>query len=106
MAPNRDPEVVTYRIPQIEVYQVTSDELQRIEDGCSHVGQDLTFAVASLSVFASFLVALLTAIVLRQPHKRNFRQHRNYFRRCAAIYTGWRWCHLKASARATPETIT
>ena len=59
--PDHDPEVVTYRIPRIEVYQVTDDEMRRIEDGCNLVGQDLTFAVASLSVGASFLVALLTA---------------------------------------------
>ena len=55
------PEIVTYRIPRIEVYQVTDDELKRLEEGCSQVGQDLTLAVACFSFFVAFLIALLTA---------------------------------------------
>ena len=55
-----DPEIVTYRIPRIEVYQVTDDELKRIEEGCSQVGQDLTFSIASLSFAISFLIVLFT----------------------------------------------
>lgn len=100
MAPNRDPEVVTYRIPKIEVYQVTNDELRRIEDGCSHVGQDLTFAVASLSVFASFLVALLTAILT--PTTQAIFISIEITSGVVGIYTGWRWWHAR---RAAPETI-
>ena len=85
MVPNQDPKVITHRIPQIEIYQVTNDELQRIEDGCSNVGQDLTFSVASLSVFASFLVALLTA-TLTSTTQAIFNRHRDYFRRCQHLY--------------------
>ncbi len=61
MTPAREePEVVTYRIPRIEVYQVTDDELKRVEDGLGHVGQDLIFAVASLSFCIAFAITLVT----------------------------------------------
>jgi hypothetical protein len=38
------PEVVTYKILRIDPYQVTRDELDRIEERCGRVGQDLTFS--------------------------------------------------------------
>ncbi len=57
----KDPEIVTYRIPRIEVYQVTDDELKRMEEGCSQVSQDLTFAVAFISFSIAFLITLFTA---------------------------------------------
>jgi len=59
--PPEGPEIVTYRIPRIEVYQVADDELRRIEEGYGQVGQDLTFAVASLSSCIAFAIALATA---------------------------------------------
>jgi len=55
-----EPEIVTHRIPRIEVYQVTDDELTRIEDGYGQVSQDLTFAVTSLSFCIAFAIALMT----------------------------------------------
>ena len=57
---NQAPEIVTYRIPRIEVYQVTDDELRRIEEGSGQVDQDLTFAVAFLSFAIAFLITLST----------------------------------------------
>jgi hypothetical protein len=57
----QDPEIVTYRIPRIEVYQVTDDEICRIEETCGHVSQDLTFATSFLSFGTAFLLALLKA---------------------------------------------
>jgi hypothetical protein len=59
--PREDLEVVTYKIPRIEVYQLTDDELCRIEEGCGQVAQDLTFAVSFLSFGIAFLIALFTA---------------------------------------------
>jgi hypothetical protein len=59
--PQKDAEIVTYRIPRIEVYQVTDDELCRIEEGYGHVSQDFTFAISFLSFGIAFLIALLTA---------------------------------------------
>ena len=101
MASNQDPEIVTYRIPKIEVYQVTDDELQRIEAGCANIGQDLTFAVASLSIFVSFLVARLTGILA--PTTQLIFVSIEIISGLVSIYTGWRWWHAR---RATPGTIS
>lgn len=61
MSPNSEsPEIISYRIPRIEIYHVTDDELQRIEDGFGQVSQDLTFAVASFSFAISFAIAIVT----------------------------------------------
>jgi hypothetical protein len=60
-APHRDTEIITYRIPRIEVYQVTDDELCRIEEGCGRVSQDFAFATTFLSFAVAFFIALLTA---------------------------------------------
>jgi hypothetical protein len=60
LSQKQDPEIVTYKIPRIEVYQVTDDELNRVEEQSGQVGQDLTFAVASGSVGLSFLITVLT----------------------------------------------
>ena len=54
------PDIVTYRIPRIEVYQVTDDELSRLEQESKQVAHDLTFALASGSVVVTLVVALLT----------------------------------------------
>ena len=59
--PPEEPQIVTYHIPRIEVYHVTDDELTRIEDGYGQVGQDLTFAVTSISFCIAFAIALATA---------------------------------------------
>ena len=55
------PEIVTYKIPRIEMYQVADYQLKRLEEGYAQVGQDLTFATASLSSGLAFLIALVTA---------------------------------------------
>jgi hypothetical protein len=59
--PKEGPEIIAYRIPRIEVYQVTDDELNRIEEGYAQVGQDLTFATTSLSLGLAPVIAILTA---------------------------------------------
>ena len=59
-APQKDTEIVTFRIPRIEVYQVTDDELCRIEEGHGRVSQDFTFATNFLSFAVAFFIALLT----------------------------------------------
>jgi hypothetical protein len=57
----KDTEIVTYRIPRIEVYQITDDELCRIEEGCGRVSQDFAFAMSFLSFGVAFFIALKTA---------------------------------------------
>ena len=54
------PEIVTHRIPRIEVYQVTDDELRRIEEASNQVSQDLSFALACGPSCGGIVVSLLT----------------------------------------------
>ena len=61
MAGDEGRQVVTYKILKIETYEVADNELERIEESFSSVSQDLTFAVASLSICLSLLAALLSA---------------------------------------------
>ena len=100
---NQPPEqlqVITHRIPRIEVYQVTDDELKRIEDGYGQVGQDLTFAVTSLSFCIAFGIALLTG----KFSERLFVFLLVLVIICAvvALYTGIRWFRAR---RAAPNVI-
>jgi hypothetical protein len=53
--------VKRHRLPGVDSYDVTSDELDQIEHETSQVGLDLSFAGVSLTAFISFLIALLTA---------------------------------------------
>lgn len=99
--PREDPQIITYRIPRIEVYQVTDDELRRIEDGYGQVGQDLTFAVTSLSFCIAFTIALVTASF----PERLFIIFLSLVAVFAlvAIYTGIRWWRAR---KAAPTVIT
>ena len=90
------PEIVTHRIPRIEVYQVTDDELRRIEDASNQIAQDLSFALACGSSCGGIVVGLFTgefgdtagtiltaaAIILG----------------LAAAYTGVRWLRHRGAA--------
>lgn len=101
--PPEEPQIVTHRIPRIEVYQVTDDELKRIEDGAGQVSQDLTFAVAALSFCVAFAIALATA----KFSDRLF----NIFllfvvvSALVAIYTGIRWWRARKAAPTVIATI-
>jgi len=96
----KEPDIVTYRIPRIEVYQVTDDELGRIEEGCSQVGQDLTFAVAFLSFAIAFFITLLTGTL--SDLKRGIFIVTVVVCAVVSLYTGMRW--MRARKRA-PNVI-
>jgi hypothetical protein len=101
--PQEEPQVITHRIPRIEVYQVTDDELRRIEDGFGRVDQDLTFAVASLSSCIAFAIALATASL----SERLFIIFLSLVLISAlvAVYTGVRWWRARKAAPAAIATI-
>jgi len=98
---NDRPQVVTYRIPQIEVYQVTDDELKRLEDGCTQVGQDFSFSVACFSFFVAFLIALLSATF--ESVVRVIFIALDIIFGLAGAYTGLRWW---LSRKRAPDVIT
>lgn len=98
-----DPKVITYRIPRIEVYQVSDDELRRIEDGFGQVGQDLTFAVASLSVCISFVITILSADLSERLF--NIFLSLIIISVLVTLYLGNRWLRVKNVAPSVIATI-
>lgn len=93
-------EARTYRIPPIEIYEVTDDELALIEESCRSLGQDLSFAIASLSICASFVIALSSASPSGTVRTLYFIVVVVTF--VVFAYTGWRWL---AARRRSPEII-
>lgn len=87
--PDQRPEIVTHRIPRIEVYQVTDDELTRIEDASNQVAQDLSFALAGASVCASFVIGLVTGSF--SPRTGVTLTVAAVLSGLVALYTGIRW---------------
>ena len=53
-----EPKIVSYNIPRIEVYQVADDELNRIEEAATNVGNEFATMLASISIMFSLLIAL------------------------------------------------
>jgi len=49
-----------HRLPGVESYDVTSDELTQIENEAMRVGLDFSFASITLTAFVSFMITLLT----------------------------------------------
>lgn len=106
------PDIVTHTIPRIEVYQVTDDELKRIEEGSSQVAQDFAFMLAGFSLCIAFLIALVTG-TFNATTGLTFRAAALV---CgvSAIYTGWKWLRHRKTApnvinsirsrRVDPET--
>ena len=98
MADDENRPVRTYKIPKIETYEVSDDELERIEESCSSVSQDLTVAAASLSIFITLLVAFLTATFINQAI-RTFCLVSMVASAFVGIFTGVRWYRDKTAAR-------
>ena len=84
-----EPAIVTHNIPRIEVYQVTGDELDRVEDACSKVGHDFSFMLTAISVGVTSFVALIAGTF----SPRGELSIRAIIGICfvVAIYTGSRW---------------
>lgn len=49
-----------HRLHSVESYDVTGDELDRIENESMQVGEDFAFASNTLTAFVAFLITLLT----------------------------------------------
>ena len=106
---NDTPRVVTHNIAQIHVYQVTEDELARLEEGCGQVGQDLTFACTSLGIFVGVLVALLASPMSRDTFLLLLAVC--LVSAAVSLYTGLKWwrsqkefLHVLAKVRSRKET--
>jgi hypothetical protein len=94
------PKIVTYKIPQIDIYHVTEDELIRIEEGCSEIGQDLTFATISLTLLIAFIISLVTTSISEPV--RSFFVFVTIVAAVVFLYTGSKWWRRR---RTTPNVI-
>ena len=95
------PQIVTYQIPKIEVYQVTDAELTSMETSHGQVGQDFTIAVTSLSLGVAFVLALLTGTF--QPAWETTIKILTAMCGFSFIYTGIRWWRTR---NVLPRVIT
>ena len=100
---NQTPEIIFNPPPPIQLYSVNGDQLQRIEESCSSVGEDLTFAIASFSTGLAFLIALLTGTFSETV----FAIFVALVILCSIIslYTGLKWRRGKNAVRAAITAI-
>ena len=103
MAGDEGRQVITYRIPIIETYEVTDDELERIKESCSSVSQDLTFAVSSLSICITLLASLLSG-VFSQTVQTLFLVV-VVVSAVVGVYTGFKWHRAKTVTDSTIAKI-
>ena len=100
MPDDENREVRTYKIPTIEIYEVTEDQLDLIDESCRSLSQDLSFAIASLSVCVSFAIALSSANP--QATVRYVYIVVVVVSLAVSLYTGCRWLRRR---RKSPEII-
>jgi hypothetical protein len=99
-SPQKDAEIITYRIPSIEVYQVTDDELCRVEESCRHVSQDFAFASNLLSFAIAFFIALLEGTF--SDRVQTILTSAVAVCLLGSVYTGQRWWSQR---KAAPQVI-
>ena len=97
------PDVITHAIPRFEVYEVSDDELMRIEEGSTQVAQDFAFMLASLSLCIAFLIGLATG-TFSETIGMTLRAAAAVFG-ISAIYTGWRWVRRRKTAPDVIDSI-
>lgn len=93
----------TYKIPTIEIYEVTEDQLDLIDESCRSLSQDLSFAIASLSICASFVTALLSASP--SATAQSVYVIVVAVSLLCSLYTGWRWLRLRRTSRSIIQKI-
>lgn len=103
MANDVNREARTYKIPPIEIYEVTDEQLELIEESCWSLGQDLAFAIASLSICASFGIALSSASPSGTVRIIYFVVVAVSF--AISLYTGCRWLRMKGKAPGIVQKI-
>ena len=50
-----------YRVPPIKIYEVTEDQLMRIEESCRSIGYDSSFCISLGFICALFVIAILSS---------------------------------------------
>ena len=103
MADGANRETRTYRIPPIEIYEVTDEQLELIEESYRNRGQDLSFCISSLSICASFAIALSSA---NPPgHVKTVYYVVVAVSFVVSLYTGMRWFLVSRRASTVIQKI-
>lgn len=55
----KEPEVVIHRPPKIHIYLVTDDQLRRVEESASNVGNRFSVMLAAISAILSLAIAMI-----------------------------------------------
>ena len=103
MADSANREARTYRIPPIEIYEVTDEQLELIEESCRNIGQDLSFCISSLSIGASFAIALSSANPAGHVKTLYYVVVAVSF--FVSLYTGIRWFRVSRRAPTVIQKI-
>jgi hypothetical protein len=93
------PRVVVHKIPRIDLYQVTEDELARLQEG---QGQDQTFASASLGVCVTALATLFSSLA---PSAFLFLLAIGLIAGVVCLYTGLKWRRARKNVLQTVARI-
>lgn len=100
----RPPKIEYVTPPPIKWYGVSGDQLDRIEEACSEVGHDLSFALAAGSIGVTSLITYISVSQLTINQRITFI--------CVMIisaavflYTGIRWLRTRKKAKRMIDAI-
>ena len=81
--------IVTYKIPKIEVYEVTGEELSRIEEAASHTGNEFAVFLAAISTNIGLVFSMLQGEF--RPSVERFFEGAVVLIAIFSLYMGVRW---------------
>ena len=92
---NDSPQIVTHKIPKIEVFQISDDELRRINDRITQVGQDFSFMLTSFSIGITLIFSLMTGAI--NPEYKLVFKVAVGMSIVVTLYTGIKWIRYRKS---------
>ena len=95
MSNHHQTKIVSHNIPIIEVYQVTDDELSRMEEAATNVGNEFAIMLAAISITISFLISLMQGKF--EPDVEIFFKVAVVISALAAIIMGIQWYRHRSS---------
>lgn len=93
-----------HRLPHVETYEVTAEELDQMENEAMRIGHDFSFASVSLAFGTSFLITLLTATV-ESLKAYNFFVVATIVGFVFSLYFGIRWYRGRHVGRSVIQRI-
>ena len=100
----RAPKIEFVPPPPIKWYGVSGDQLDRIEEACSDVGHDLSFALAAGSVGVTSLITYFSVSQLTSKQRIIFVAVM-VISAALFLYTGIRWFRTRNKAKRLIDAI-